>query len=91
MMKADERIDRATRAYIEAAATLATELLAHVQAKDPQLAEKVDQGMAMGERLVLVWEIDPRTPAIWMAAVSDYQSFKRIVTIPAKVAPGARH
>ena len=84
------RIDRAARAYNEAAAALATELLAQVEAQDPQLAAKVNQAMTQGERVLLVWEMSPLTPAIWMASIDDYQHLKRIVTIPAK-APKARH
>ena len=84
------RIDRAARAYNEAAAALATELLAQVQVQDPQLAAKLDQAMAQGERVLLAWEMNPLSPAIWMASIDDYQQLKRIVTIPAK-APKARH
>lgn len=85
-----DRIDRAARAYNEAAAALATALLAQVQAQDPRLVAKVEQGLAKGERLLLACEINPLAPAIWMASIDDYQQLKRIVTIPAK-APKARH
>lgn len=84
------RIDRAARDYNEAAAALATALVAQVQAQDAGLLAKVEQALAKGERLLLACEMSPLAPAIWLASIDDYQQMKRIVTIPTK-APKAAH
>lgn len=89
MDELEVRIDRAARAYNEAAAALASALIAQVRRQDPELVAKVDVALAHGERLLVAWECHPAEPAIWMAAIDDYQQMRRIVTIPAKQAQRA--
>jgi hypothetical protein len=86
-----QRLDRAARAFNDAAAALALELAQHVNDREPELLAKVEAALlAHGHRLVVAWESHPESPAIWMATVDDYERMRRIVTVPAQ-APGKRH
>lgn len=80
------RIDRAARAYNEAAAALAVLLVEQVNAQDPVLAAKIEQALGEGARLLLAMEMSPLDVSIWLATIDDYRQMRRIVTIPTKPA-----
>ncbi|KAF1704035.1 hypothetical protein [Pseudoxanthomonas suwonensis] len=76
------RIDRAARAFNEAASELALAMLGKLEKDEPELAAKVAQALERGERMVVALEMDPARPSIWWASVDDYEKFRRIMTIP---------
>jgi len=83
MTDRNERIDRAARAFVEAAATLAEELLGKLGEESPGRTADVAAALDAGERMMLYLEFHPEEPAIRWSTIDDYQHMKRIMTIPA--------
>ncbi|MBN8224831.1 MAG: hypothetical protein J0L89_08450 [Xanthomonadales bacterium] len=80
--KINARIDTATREYVRAAEELAQALLEKLGAQAPALAGEVARALGSGERLVLAMEFSPTAPCVWWSSIDDYQTMRRIMTVP---------
>lgn len=86
--KMDEQtraIDAAARAYVEASTTLADLLLVKLLAEAPDIAEKAEQALGHGEKMLLVLEFDPSAPRILWQVLNGYEKPRTLITLPARM------
>lgn len=85
-MTGSRNLNDLSRAFAESAGELARALVDRLEAEDPELAEKVAQALAGGERLQLALEVAQGGAAIRLQAIDRGQMAKHILSIPAREA-----
>lgn len=85
MNEQEARIDRAARAFVDAAAALGEALLAKLQAEAPDIAAKAAQALQSGERMQLAMQFDPVNPLIVWQFLDDYERPKPLMTLPGQM------
>lgn len=81
MTETDDRIDRAARAFNEAASELVVEMLKKLEQDAPTGAKMANSALAAGERMQLVLEFSVDRPLLIWQLVDDYEKPKRLMTI----------
>lgn len=79
----DHDIDKAARAFAEAAHALAELLLVKLETEAPELKAKAEQALGYGERMQLLLEIDPTNPRIVWQMLDDYDKPWSLMALPA--------
>lgn len=78
--------EQLAREFLIASQQLADSMLAQLQSEDPDTAQKVVEAFQRGETLVVSCEFGSRS-CIELASRSDYNSTRRICSIPMEMPP----
>lgn len=78
------RMEQAAETFKQAATALVAAIADGLDQDSPEWIQRIEMGIEKGERLVVALEISPEAPLMWLSMIDDYQSMRRIMTLPTR-------